>query len=91
MLSTAETRSRVRELQETFSAGAIEAEISSRNNRVLVLQKRCVRYSGMAHFDTLIRPTRLLIFCLIRWESAPPPTSGRRVGGHQTSSVWFSF
>ena len=25
----------------------------------------CVRYSGMAHFDTLIWPTWILIFCLI--------------------------
>jgi hypothetical protein len=30
-------------LQEIFSVGVIEAEISSRNNRVLVLQKRWER------------------------------------------------
>jgi hypothetical protein len=43
MLSTAVIRSRVRELQETFSAGVVEAEISSRNHRVLILQRRWER------------------------------------------------
>jgi hypothetical protein len=43
MVSTAVIRSRVRELQETFSAGVVEAEISRRNDRVMVLQKRWER------------------------------------------------
>jgi hypothetical protein len=36
------------------------------NNTLAVTDGACVRYSGLAHFDTLIWPTRQLIFCLIR-------------------------
>jgi hypothetical protein len=50
---------------------------------------KCVRYSGMAHFDTLIWPTWILIFCLIlpvsvlpswRERSLVPRFQGRRLG-----------
>src|SRR5450759_1754037 len=43
MLTNAKVRSRVRELQETLSAGTIALEISSRNARVQALQNRWER------------------------------------------------
>ena len=57
-------RSPVQPQQAMLEGVSVPDVMFERRERVR-RQPVCVRYSGMAHFDTLIWPTWILIFCLI--------------------------